>query len=427
MEGIFLTNLILWELVFFVAMNMLWMGLYFFFRNRSHERGDHNPFISVIIPVYNKAEHVAKTIQSALDLDYKNKEVIVINDGSTDGSREVCRSFGNRVRFMDFSENRGKYHVLNEGIKSARGELILTMDADSFIDTNALKSLAGHFTDPKVGAVAGVVMVDRRKGILNRLQVLDYFHQAFQRMIQGLFHAVMVLPGPISLYSKSAVQDVGYFEGDTMVEDWDMTMKIHKGGYRVLSDENALVSTVVPLKLSQWWRQRIRWTRGGIKIAKKHLNLVRTCNNKALTRLMFPLHVMWLVVPFVVVPTMIAVLVPSQVALSAFFADIAVFLGTAWTALTAGSNVAIVEFFRMTDIIFTDFMDFKTFDLVRAMGYLSGLAFLSFTYIAIKSFKKELSPKDFFSILFMPVYWMMLNAVYVYSAIKELSGGKFRW
>jgi cellulose synthase/poly-beta-1,6-N-acetylglucosamine synthase-like glycosyltransferase len=434
MADILLIQALGYELIFFVIMNLFWVGLYFLFR-RSRKRTEPkkcNPFVSVIIPVYNKVEYVRDAIDSVLRLTHKKREIIVVNDGSTDGSENICREYASRglVRLLDFTKNGGKAAALNAGVKAAKGDLILTVDGDSTLEPDALSEMVNHFSDKRIGAVAGVVTVNKFKGMLNRFQVLEYFQQAFQRMVQAFWSAVLVLPGPISLYTKSAIIEAGGFEHDTLVEDWDMTMKIHKVGYDVITDNNAKAHTFAPAGLGEWWRQRIRWSRGGIKIARKHINIFKRTEKKALKGLMFPLHIMWMVVPFIIIPTMIAVMMPSHLAFGAVFASFSANLSLIFTQLQGmltGVGGSMINIYMILDQIIIDFVDLGNLNWVRGFGYLSGLAFLTLTYVSLKVFGKDFQPKYFLSVLLMPIYWMLMNVVFFYSLLVEVTGGKLKW
>lgn len=428
MQSPFINSLIVWELAFFIAMNVLWIHIFLVFRSRKkHRKWEVKPLVSIIVPVFNKAEFLRKTLDSLLRLGYKNREIIVVNDGSTDGSEEICKEYKKKglVRLITLDRNQGKAKALNVGIRHAKGELILTVDADSYLTEDSLSRMVSYFRDQKIGAVAGIVKVKREKGILNRLQIIEYFHQSFQRMVQGFFNAVLVLPGPISLYTKNAIEDAGYFESETLVEDWDMTMKIHKAGYKVVSEKRASAYTFAPRNVGEWWNQRKRWSRGGIKIAKKHKNILFKSRNKAMTRFIFPLHIMWLFVPLIVVPTFIIAIIPSNIAISGFFADLAILFAGFQAFLATGAG-GIVHAYQGLDKVISNFI--LDMDMVKSFGYLSILAFTWFTYVSIKSFEKEFGPKTFISLIFMPIYWLMLNTVYLYSIIMEVFRSKVsRW
>lgn len=430
MENAFLIDLLMYELLFFIAMNIFWIGLYYKFRKKERTTFDFNgnPLVSVIIPVFNKAKYLRKTINSVIGMDYRNKEIIVVNDGSTDGSVGICREYEKKgmIKFMDFKKNRGKSHVLNDAVKVSKGNYILSIDADSFVSKNTIDSMIRHFDDPEMGAVAGVVKVRRKKGPLNMLQIIEYLQQAFQRLVQGFFNAVLVLPGPISLYSKGAIKSVGGFDDDTLVEDWDMTMKIHKKGYKIVSEKDAFAETVAPKGVKKWWHQRIRWSRGGIQIARRHTDLRSYSKNKALTRLIFPLHVMWLIVPWIVIPTFIALMIPGPVAFEGLAANLAAFFAMFQEAFITGTS-SIAQFFVAIDTVVFNVMDLTNLDMARFMGYMSGVAFVWFTYTAIKSIEKKFTPRHFITLILMPIYWMMLNFVYIESFIREVARGEMKW
>lgn len=430
METAFLIDLLMYELLFFIAMNLLWIGLYYRFRKKERKTFSlkNRPLVSVIIPVFNKAKYLRKTINSVIGMSYKNKEIIVVNDGSTDESADICREYEKKgmIRFMDFRKNRGKSHVLNDAVKASRGNYILSIDADSFVSKSTIDNMIRHFDDPEMGAVAGVVKVLKKKGPLNMLQMIEYLQQAFQRLVQGFFNAVLVLPGPISLYSKSAIKSVGGFDDATLVEDWDMTMKIHKKGYKIVSEKGASAETVAPKSVKKWWHQRIRWSRGGIQIARRHTDLHSYSKNKALTRLIFPLHVMWLIVPWIVIPTFIALMVPETFAIQGIAASLASLFAMFQEAFIAGTS-SIAQFFVAIDTVVFNVVDLTNLDMVRFTGYMSGVAFIWFTYTAIKSVEKRFTPKHLITLLLMPIYWMMLNFVYIESFIREVARGEMKW
>ena len=430
MEGAILTSVLGYELTFFIAMNIFWISLYFFFRKRDSRKAVScsNPLVSVIIPVFNKSRHLRGAIDSVIGMSYEPKEIIVVNDGSNDGSEKICRSYERKglVKLLHFDKNRGKSHALNDGIKEARGELILSIDADSFVDSRSLEKMVRHFDDPGVGAVAGVVKVRNEKGILNKLQIIEYLHQAFQRLVQGFFNAVLVLPGPISLYRKGAILQAGGYDDSTLVEDWDMTMKIHKGGYKVVSERGAYAETAAPRSIGKWWHQRVRWSRGGIQIARRHTDVIGKSNNRALTRLIFPLHVMWLIVPLIVIPTFIVMMIPSQVMISGLVADFALLMSMIKDFFLTGTT-SIAGMFSVIDKIVFNVLDLTNIDMIRMLGYMSGLAFVWFTFTSIKSIEKDFTPKHFLSLFVMPVYWMMLNLVYVRALILEIVRGEMKW
>ena len=224
MQFEWLTPLLAAEIIFFIAANCLWVSLYFSFRNKKYSKTRRKPLVSILIPSYNKADVLGRTIKSVLNLDYPKKDIIVIDDGSNDRTKELCKTFlkKKQIRLLSHRHNLGKAEALNNGIKLAKGEIILTVDADSFPERDSLKKLVPYFADPKIGAVAGVIKVKNSSKLITMFQRLEYFQMAFQRLIQGFFSSVLVTPGPLTAYRKSALRDAGYYKtilGLTVVID----------------------------------------------------------------------------------------------------------------------------------------------------------------------------------------------------------------
>ncbi|MGC8812773.1 MAG: glycosyltransferase, partial [Candidatus Aenigmatarchaeota archaeon] len=281
------------EILIFICLNSLWLTIYLSMRKKEFKKGSFEEPISVLIPAYNKESTVGKVIESVLALDYPEKEIIVINDGSTDKTLEICRKFEKegKIKLISYSKNKGKAFALNTGVKASSHDIIVTVDADSFPKKKSLKKLVKYFVDPEVGAVAGTVKVLNKNKLLTLPQSLEYLHQGFQRVCQGFLDAIMVAPGPLTAYRKEALAKAGYFDDDTSVEDFDMTIKIHKAGYKVISERKAEVLTIAPESFNRWWKQRVRWSRGGLQILRKHFDVFSNKNTRKLAYFSFPLHV----------------------------------------------------------------------------------------------------------------------------------------
>ena len=168
------TLIIFLFILVFRYFSVLFMAYFFITRYTVKERNTFAPFVSIIVPVYNEALVIKDSITSLLNLNYKDYEIIIVNDGSTDHTKFVAQSFVGfqngrynkiKVSLID-KPNGGKSKALNAGIKFAQGEFILCMDGDSQLFENTLKYGISHFVDPSVGAVAGNVKVMNRKKII---------------------------------------------------------------------------------------------------------------------------------------------------------------------------------------------------------------------------------------------------------------------
>lgn len=234
---------------------------------------DWQPFTSVLIPAYNEAEAVVDTVRSVLRSDYAHAEVIVVDDGSTDGTSERVRNafVGDpRVRLYR-QPNQGKPVALNTALHQAGGEIVVTIDADTVIEPDAIAKLVRHFTDPRVGAVAGNAKVGNRDRWLTRWQALEYItSQNLEKRAFDLLNCITVVPGAVGAWRAGLVRSCGGFSADTLAEDTDLTLTIRRRGWRILYDEEAIGHTQAPETASLLVRQRFRWTFGTLQAVWKH-------------------------------------------------------------------------------------------------------------------------------------------------------------
>jgi peptidoglycan/xylan/chitin deacetylase (PgdA/CDA1 family)/spore germination protein YaaH len=207
------------------------------------------PFLSVIIPAYNEDRVIAQTITSLLESTYPRFEIIVIDDGSIDRTSEVVRDrFGGVRRVRLFTRaNVGKADALNFGLRYARGEIIVALDADTIFPSHTLGALARRFDDPMVGAAAGNAKVGNRINLITRWQALEYITlQNLDRRAFALLNCITVVPGAVGAWRRDLLEQIGGFSSDTLAEDQDLTLKVRKLGYKISYDENAVALTEAP-------------------------------------------------------------------------------------------------------------------------------------------------------------------------------------
>lgn len=228
------------------------------------------PKISIIVPAFNEAKTITNCIRSLQNLDYPNFEIIVVDDGSNDGTYEVANQCEGATVFRQ--KNQGKPIALNNGISHSSGEIILTVDADTELDRGALKPIANRFVcNDKLGAVAGNVKVKREPSILNIIQSAEYATGInLVRKGQSVLGTVMVVPGPVAALKKEAIEQVEFFSDDTFAEDFDITVKILKKGYEIEYEEASLAYTDTPKNTEDLIKQRRRWYRGMLQVLDKH-------------------------------------------------------------------------------------------------------------------------------------------------------------
>lgn len=262
------THIVIYIVAFFGLLMTAFFILSYFPSKTEDPRPKRFPFVSVILPAYNEEKHIVNSIKSVLQLDYpKNRyEIIVVDDGSSDRTFERARKFAqghSNIRVFH-KPNGGTASAKNYGIKRARGELITTLDADSFVSPQALKHMVGYFEEKGVGGVTASLNVHKPRGFLQNLQWAEYMAGIFLRKTFSRIDAVHVIPGPFSLYKKSFFERYGGF-ADNITEDTEIAMRMQSKGYKIRNSMAAAVYTTLPRGLRALFLQRIRWYYGFVR------------------------------------------------------------------------------------------------------------------------------------------------------------------
>jgi poly-beta-1,6-N-acetyl-D-glucosamine synthase len=263
------------------------------------------PFVSIIVPAYNEEQVIQASLSSLLELRYPYYEIIAVDDGSTDGTYDKMREFeGNHygVRVSVFrKENSGKADTLNYGIRRSRAPIVVCMDSDSRLTPDALRYAVYHFRDPNVGAVAGNVKVINRHNIWTKLQALEYIEGLnIVRNAQAFFRTVNVIPGPIGIFRRTAIEGTGGYDSDTFAEDFDMTVKILADGWKINYEPKAVAFTEAPEELLDIIKQRYRWSRGILQALRKQRHLLTRSSGTVTT----PLSLWYMIFEGLVWPAM---------------------------------------------------------------------------------------------------------------------------
>jgi cellulose synthase/poly-beta-1,6-N-acetylglucosamine synthase-like glycosyltransferase/spore germination protein YaaH/peptidoglycan/xylan/chitin deacetylase (PgdA/CDA1 family) len=245
------------------------------------EVASYKPKVAVLIPAYNEEKVIERTVRAALNSNYPNLFVIVIDDGSKDRTLAVARkafaaeAAAGKVLILG-KPNSGKAEALNYGIEHiGDAELFVGIDADTIIAQDAIARLVPHFINPKVGAIAGNAKVGNRVNLWTRWQALEYItSQNFERRALDVLGAVSVVPGAIGAWRVSAVREAGGYHTDTVAEDADLTMALLRRGYRVEYEDMALAYTEAPTNANALMRQRFRWSFGILQAVYKHRGVV---------------------------------------------------------------------------------------------------------------------------------------------------------
>ena len=299
-------------------------------RKRRRWLPGYRPAVTVVIAAYNEAAVIRKTLSSLRHSRYRNFEVLVVDDGSTDGTADVVREVAlewagqgggqggqwapGGLRVVSQS-NGGKPAALNRALAEVRSDVVVTFDADTVVLPDTVGTLVRHFADPRVGAVAGVVKVGNRRGVLTRWQSLEYLTAiGLDRSAQSLLGAIMIVPGACAAWRRAAVLEVGGFDKRTLAEDCDLTLSLQRARWRVTQELDAVAYTEVPQSTRSLVRQRFRWTFGSLQAICKQRRMLLRPRHGVLGLVVMPYALLSIAVPLLFMPVAYGLVVQSVLA-----------------------------------------------------------------------------------------------------------------
>ncbi len=272
------------ETLTIIFLVFLFFGIYFtcFYiiltiRNRKRlfysPKPQRNYSISFLVPAFNEEKTIENTIEAIFNTNYPIKEIIVVNDGSTDRTKEVVQRLKKKYKKLKLinKENEGKKaYAINYGLKEAKGELVAITDADSYPSPDAVGKMVGFFNDENVAAVTSCVFLKEKNKFFEKIQEIEYIIMAWARKLLDFLDSVYVTNGPLSIYRKKVLIEVGGFDTKSITEDIEVTWHILSEGYQTRMSLDSKVYTTAPNKFKLWWRQRVRWGIGGIETIIKY-------------------------------------------------------------------------------------------------------------------------------------------------------------
>ncbi|MFI6694914.1 bifunctional polysaccharide deacetylase/glycosyltransferase family 2 protein [Streptomyces sp. NPDC050433] len=230
--------------------------------------------VTVLVPAYNERECIANTVRSLTESDHPI-EVIVIDDGSTDGTADIVEAMWLPEVRVVRQANGGKPAALNNGLAHASHDLVVMMDGDTVFEPSTVRELVQPFGDPRVGAVAGNAKVGNRDTLIGAWQHIEYVMGFnLDRRMYDLLGCMPTIPGAVGAFRRQALERVGGMSEDTLAEDTDITMAMHRDGWRVVYAERARAWTEAPESVQQLWSQRYRWSYGTMQAIWKHRRAV---------------------------------------------------------------------------------------------------------------------------------------------------------
>ena len=229
------------------------------------------PPVTVLVPAYNEAVGIERAIRSLAASDHPDLEIVVVDDGSTDGTGDLVEGLGLPGVRLIRQPNGGKAAALRTGTAAASHDILVMLDGDTVFESDTIRLLVQPLRDPRVGAVSGNTKVGNRRGLLGRWQHLEYVSGFnLDRRLLDLMRCITTVPGAAGAFRREALEAAGGLSSDTLAEDTDITMGILRAGYAVVHEERARAWTEAPSSINDLWRQRYRWGYGTLQCVWKH-------------------------------------------------------------------------------------------------------------------------------------------------------------
>ncbi|GGG35913.1 poly-beta-1,6 N-acetyl-D-glucosamine synthase [Lactobacillus apis] len=241
------------------------------------------PFITIMVPAHNEEVTIEETISYLLnELNYTNYEVLVIDDCSTDNTPKILRKLqqqSNRLRVIRLAENKGKAHAFNIGLAFAKGDLVLSNDADTLPEADALMRYVNYFNSPEgqnIAAVTSNVEVRNRTKLITKSTTVEFSSIVgiIKRAEMGVFGSIFAYSGANTMYRKSALIDVGMFRQDRATEDISVAWDHQLNNWLAVFAPEIISYTLVPETLKELYHQRKRWAKGGTEVWLTNLRKV---------------------------------------------------------------------------------------------------------------------------------------------------------
>jgi cellulose synthase/poly-beta-1,6-N-acetylglucosamine synthase-like glycosyltransferase len=364
------------------------------------------PSVSIIIPMYNSKNTLRACIESVKKIKWPGKlEIIVIDDLSNDGSKEILKEFSG-IKVITHKKNLGKAIALNNGFKKVLSEYVVCIDSDSYPEEDILLKTIGYFEDSSVAAVTCLVLPDKKDTLIQKIQHIEYLAGfGLNNTLLSSISSSYVIPGPYTILRRSVFEKVGYFQQGNLAEDMEFGLRLKKHGLKIISCFDAVVYTDIPHTWQGLFKQRDRWCRGGIFNFMKYKELFFNKKNPDFG--------------FFVMPFLFA----TQILTVAIVIRAIVFLLSDF--LTTFS--IIFEYIRLGGIVSFNFSEIilpSSIYFFAATYLIIGAYFL----IAFRLTKQKLQLRDipvFLILIFIYPYFITL--IYSQSYFKEMLGVKGKW
>jgi cellulose synthase/poly-beta-1,6-N-acetylglucosamine synthase-like glycosyltransferase len=264
----------------------------------------YNPRVSVMIPAWNEETGILHTVDTILKSTYKKIQIVIINDGSTDGSdkvvREYLKKYEEKTRHLKrkveivyvYKENGGKGAALNTAIQLSKGDILVSIDADCIVLPETIRNFVTYFADKKVMAAVGNVKVGNTNKLIGAIQHIEFMFSFYFKKADSVMNTIYIIGGAAGAFRRETLEKVGVYNTSNITEDIELSVRIQRAGMKIVYAADALVYTEGASRLRDLMKQRLRWKRGRFETFFEHKSLffsTRPEHNKFLSWVILPL------------------------------------------------------------------------------------------------------------------------------------------
>lgn len=388
---------------FFFLLIIISYYVIFFIKKKRPQFHKHFSSITIIIPAHNEEKYIKECIDSIIAADFKGKkEIIVVDDGSKDKTAEIVSQYASKDVKLIRKKHTGKSDSINKALSISKGELIAIIDGDSHIHKNSLMGVVKEVERKNVVAASCVVRVKNRKKFICMWLELEQIYNSLIRQIFSKLNANIVTPGPLSVYRKKELLEVGGFNIKGFSEDIDVTIRLIRKGYNVGFSDKAITETNMPYDVKGFLRQRTRFARGIIDIFKKHLRWNKTIID------LYTLPLFLFTYTQAVIMGSFTIYQIASGYITYFLSKGVIF--NIYTLKFFFEWLSIVGFFKWSINII---MGNISLTLVSAIGIFSTLLTYPLYFYAIAKYSKKVEILHFFALFFMFPFWLLVMLIYI--------------
>ncbi len=400
--------LVLFFNVLLVFINSVFLFAFFEVPAQQKQKPQKWPFISIVVPNYNGEKTLRKCLDAVKAMRYSGrKEIIVVDDGSKDSSVKILRAISG-IKLIAKKQNAGKGAALNAGIAACRGDAIVTIDSDTYPAPDSLEKMVPLLRlEDGIGAVTGFVRAANAKGIVEKIQQVEYLvaFGFFQSVLSDI-NAILVTPGPMSVYSAKAMGEIGGFDEANITEDMEIAFRLRSHGYKIVTNTDTKIYTEVPTTVTHLFRQRVRWYRGKFFNTVKYGNMLFNPKFGEFGMFTFPFSVIveWCVVLFVFI------------FIAANIENAGRFAGLLAQSYSLGIDLSTVA------------PSLLLFDSSLVFYFIGACFYIFFLYLSHIIAKDDIGlgklPELF---VFIALYGFFILAVFFYGFLKEINASDYAW